>query len=109
MLVSWQSLYEQINGCTQCGLCKMIHNKVPDENMQLYFTEDPFLEPVTAGGIITRMLFERYEKRLPGMYLLTCVPVRQNSLHLKETVISFLSWLVRFISVTEKSLNRLNK
>lgn len=77
---------------------------IADENMQLYFTEDPFLEPVTAGGIITRMLFERYEKRLPGMYLLTCVPVRQNSLHLKETVISyaahwglpasFLKWLI---------------
>lgn len=31
MLVSWQSLYEQINGCTQCGLCKMIHNKVPGQ------------------------------------------------------------------------------
>ncbi|MBR5232006.1 MAG: uracil-DNA glycosylase [Clostridia bacterium] len=31
MRVSWQSLYEEINNCQKCDLCRQIHNKVPGQ------------------------------------------------------------------------------
>lgn len=31
MLVSWDSLHQEIEACQRCGLCQAIHNKVPGQ------------------------------------------------------------------------------
>ena len=31
MRVSWQSLYDEINNCQKCDLCRQIHHKVPGQ------------------------------------------------------------------------------
>ena len=68
MRVSWQELYDEINACEKCGLCKGIHNKVPgqgDVRAKLMFIgegpgADEDLQGLAfvgaAGQLLTKMI-----------------------------------------------------
>lgn len=68
MRVSWQSLYEEINSCQKCDLCRQIHHKVPgqgDTQAKLMFIgegpgADEDLQGLAfvgrAGQLLTKMI-----------------------------------------------------
>ena len=102
------SRYEKLTrriDCYEWSVHESVKCLIADGTVSLEHTEDDFSRPCTAIGMITRMLYLRYEKKaLSGWDILAASFVRNNSLYLKESLIScaadwqlsgsFLKWLI---------------
>lgn len=77
---------------------------IGDEGAEVTASPDDRDDPQTLAGMTVRMLYSRYQKKLPGWTLLPCAPVLHNGQHLAEAMIAcavawrlpadFLRWLV---------------
>ena len=77
---------------------------IGDEGAAVSAEDDDSEAPRTLAGMVVRMLYARYQRKLPGWTLLPCAPVLHNGQHLAEAMIAcavrwklpadFLRWLV---------------
>ena len=86
------------------ALCADVRCLIGDEGAAVSAEDDDSEAPRTLAGMAVRMLYARYQRKLPGWTLLPCAPVLHNGQHLAEAMIAcavrwklpadFLRWLV---------------
>jgi tagaturonate reductase len=59
----------------------------------IIFTEEPFEDggiPRTFPGKLTRVLFERFKERLPGLIILPCELIEKNGTVLRDRIVQYI-------------------